>query len=227
DLAIAPGETVALVGASGSGKSTLINLIARFYAPTAGRITLDDAPLDTLPLAWLRSQLGWVGQHVVLFDDSIAANIAYGQPDAPEAEIRAAARAAHALEFIDALPDGLATRVGANGSQLSGGQRQRIAIARAFLRNAPILLLDEATSALDNASERAVKDALVELRKNRTVVVVAHRLSTIRDADRIVVMAHGRIVEVGDHATLLAAQGAYARLLASGEGLLDTDAVAQ
>ena len=227
DLAIAPGETVALVGASGSGKSTLINLIARFYAPTAGRITLDDAPLDTLPLAWLRSQLGWVGQHVVLFDDSIAANIAYGQPDAPEAEIRAAARAAHALEFIDALPDGLATRVGANGSQLSGGQRQRIAIARAFLRNAPILLLDEATSALDNASERAVKDALVELRKSRTVVVVAHRLSTIRDADRIVVMAHGRIVEVGDHATLLAAQGAYARLLASGEGLVDTDAVAQ
>ena len=226
DLAIAPGETVALVGASGSGKSTLINLIARFYAPTAGRITLDDAPLDTLPLAWLRSQLGWVGQHVVLFDDSIAANIAYGQPDAPEAEIRAAARAAHALEFIDALPDGLATRVGANGSQLSGGQRQRIAIARAFLRNAPILLLDEATSALDNASERAVKDALVELRKNRTVVVVAHRLSTIRDANRIVVMAHGRIVEVGDHATLLAAHGAYARLLASGEGLLDTDAAA-
>ena len=227
DLRVAPGETVALVGASGSGKSTLVSLIARFYAPTAGRITLDDAPLDTLPLAWLRSQLGWVGQHVVLFDDSIAANIAYGQPDVPEADIRAAARAAHAMEFIDALPDGLATRVGANGSQLSGGQRQRIAIARAFLRNAPILLLDEATSALDNASERAVKDALVELRKSRTVVVVAHRLSTIRDADRIVVMAHGRIVEVGDHATLLAAHGAYARLLASGEGLVDTDAVAQ
>jgi subfamily B ATP-binding cassette protein MsbA len=136
---------------------------------------------------------------VVLFDDTIAANIAYGRPDVPEADIIAAARAAHAMEFIDKLPDGLATRVGANGSQLSGGQRQRIAIARAFLRDAPILLLDEATSALDNESERAVKDALVELRRNRTVIVIAHRLSTIRDADRIVVMERGRIVEAGTH----------------------------
>ncbi|TXG87360.1 MAG: ATP-binding cassette domain-containing protein, partial [Zoogloea sp.] len=178
---------------------------------------LDGASLDSLPLAHLRQQLGWVGQQVVLFDDSIAANIAYGRPDVPEADIIAAARAAHAMEFIDKLPDGLATRVGANGSQLSGGQRQRIAIARAFLRDSPILLLDEATSALDNESERAVKDALIELRKNRTVIVIAHRLSTIRDADRIVVMERGRIVESGTHDSLVAAGGAYARLLASGE----------
>ena len=216
-LDVHPGQTVALVGASGSGKSTLINLIARFFEPGAGRILLDGTPLASLPLAHLRAQLGWVGQQVVLFDDTIAANIAYGRPDVSEADILAAARAAHALEFIDKLPQGLATRVGANGSQLSGGQRQRIAIARAFLRNAPILLLDEATSALDNESERAVKDALVELRKNRTVIVIAHRLSTIHDADKIVVMERGCIVETGTHESLQAAAGAYARLLASGE----------
>ncbi len=217
DLDIPPGQTIALVGASGSGKSTLVNLVARFYDIDEGRILLDGTPLSSLPLAHLRQQLGWVGQQVVLFDDSVAANIAYGRPDVPEAEIIKAARAAHAMEFIDKLPDGLATRVGANGSQLSGGQRQRIAIARAFLRDSPILLLDEATSALDNESERAVKDALIELRKNRTVIVIAHRLSTIRDADRIVVMERGRIVESGTHDTLVAAGGAYARLLASGE----------
>lgn len=216
-LAVHPGQTVALVGASGSGKSTLVNLVARFFEPGSGRILLDGQPLASLPLAHLRAQLGWVGQQVVLFDDTIAANIAYGRPDASEADIRAAARAAHALEFIDKLPDGLATRVGANGSLLSGGQRQRIAIARAFLRDAPILLLDEATSALDNESERAVKDALVELRRNRTVIVIAHRLSTIHDADLIVVMERGRIVETGTHDSLQAAGGAYARLLASGE----------
>ena len=220
-LAVHPGQTVALVGASGSGKSTLVNLVARFFEPGSGRILLDGQPLASLPLAHLRAQLGWVGQQVVLFDDTVAANIAYGRPGASEADIRAAARAAHALEFIDKLPDGLATRVGANGSLLSGGQRQRIAIARAFLRDAPILLLDEATSALDNESERAVKDALVELRKNRTVIVIAHRLSTIHDADLIVVMERGRIVETGTHAGLQAGGGAYARLLASGEAIPD------
>ncbi|MCK6393552.1 lipid A export permease/ATP-binding protein MsbA [Zoogloea sp.] len=217
NLEVHPGQTVALVGASGSGKTTLVNLIARFYEPSSGRILLDGTRLDALPLAHLRQQLGWVGQQVVLFDDSIAANIAYGRPDVPETDIIAAARAAHAMEFIDTLPEGLATRVGANGSQLSGGQRQRIAIARAFLRDAPVLLLDEATSALDNESERAVKDALVELRRNRTVIVIAHRLSTIRDADRIIVMERGRIVEAGTHDALVARGEAYARLLASGE----------
>ena len=217
ELDIRPGETVALVGASGSGKTTLVNLITRFFEPGQGRILLDDEPVADLPLGWLRSQIGWVGQQVVLFDDTLAANIAYGRPDVALADIEHAARAAHAWEFIAQLPEGLHTRVGANGSQLSGGQRQRIAIARAFLKNAPLLLLDEATSALDNESERAVKEALDRLRQNRTVIVIAHRLSTIRDASRIVVMERGRIVEIGTHAALAAAQGPYARLLASGD----------
>jgi subfamily B ATP-binding cassette protein MsbA len=226
-LDIPHGKTVALVGASGSGKTTVIQLIARFFEPESGRLLIDGEPVAEAPLAWLREQIGWVGQQVVLFDDSIAANIAYGRPDVPHEAIEAAALHAHAMEFIAKLPEGLGTRVGPNGSQLSGGQRQRIAIARAFLKNAPILLLDEATSALDNESERAVKDALAELRQNRTVLVVAHRLSTVRDADLIVVMEQGRIVEQGSHAALAAAGGAYARLLASGEGVMvDVDATA-
>ena len=169
----------------------------------------------------MRTQLGWVGQHVVLFDDTVAANIAYGRPDATPDQIARAAASANALDFIEALPKGLASRVGVNGGQLSGGQRQRIAIARAFVKDAPILLLDEATSALDNASERAVKDAVALLRQQRSVLVVAHRLSTVRDADRIIVMEHGRAVESGSHDELAAANGTYARLLASG-----TDALA-
>jgi subfamily B ATP-binding cassette protein MsbA len=219
-LTLKPGETVALVGSSGSGKTTIINLLARFFEPAQGLICLDGAPIQRMELAALRQQMAWVGQHVVLFDDTVAANIAYGRPDTPLADIEAAARAANAWDFISALPEGLASTIGVNGCQLSGGQRQRIAIARAFLKNAPILLLDEATSALDNASERAVKDALAQLRLNRTVLVVAHRLSTVRDADRIVVMDKGRMVECGSHQALLAANGTYARLLASGSGVL-------
>jgi subfamily B ATP-binding cassette protein MsbA len=215
-----PGETVALVGASGSGKSTLVNLAARFFECSKGQITLDGRALAAIELVALRQQLSWVGQHVVLFDDSVAANIAYGSPQTDEASIIAAAKAANAWEFIQDMPGGLAAGVGSNGGQLSGGQRQRIAIARAFLKDAPILLLDEATSALDNASERAVQESLARLRQNRSVLVVAHRLSTIRHADRIVVMDQGRVVEQGDHDSLLRAGGFYARLLASGAGAL-------
>jgi ATP-binding cassette, subfamily B, bacterial MsbA len=216
NLELKPGQTVALVGASGSGKSSAIHLVAQFFQPSEGRILLDGVPMNQIPLAALRRQISWVGQQVVLFDDTIAANIAYGQPDAKEEDIVAAAKHANAWDFIQSLPEGLASRVGVNGNQLSGGQRQRIAIARAFFKDTPILLLDEATSALDNTSERAVKDALHLLRKNRTVLVVAHRLSTIRDADSIVVLDTGRVVETGTHTDLLAAAGVYSRLLATG-----------
>lgn len=219
NLRIRAGTMVALVGASGSGKTSVIQLIPRFFEPQQGRILLDDQPICELPLAWLRAQIAWVGQHAVLFDATVAENIAYGHPTATEADIVEAARRAHALEFISRLPQGLHTRVGVNGRELSGGQRQRIAIARAFLKQAPILLLDEATSALDNESDRAIGLALDELRQNRSVVMVAHRLSTVREADLIVVMAHGRIVETGTHEMLSVADGPYARLLASGEAL--------
>ena len=221
NLELQAGETVALVGASGSGKTSVVQLMARFFSPTKGRILLDGQDIADMDLVTLRAQLGWVGQHVVLFDDTVAANIAYGRPDATPEQIAKAAASANALDFIEALPKGLASRVGVNGGQLSGGQRQRIAIARAFVKDAPILLLDEATSALDNASERAVKDAVALLRQQRSVLVVAHRLSTVRDADRIIVMEHGRAVESGSHEELAAANGTYARLLASG-----TDALA-
>ena len=223
-LSIEPGETVAFVGASGSGKTTLMALVARLFDAQQGQILIDGVRLQDMPLATLREQIALVGQHAALFDDSVAHNIAYGRQGASQADIETAARQAHALEFISKLPQGFDTRIGTNGNQLSGGQRQRLAIARAFLKNAPILLLDEATSALDNESERVVREALAELRRNRTVLVVAHRLTTIRDANRIVVMERGRIIETGNHDSLLAAQGAYARLLASGEDIVADDA---
>ncbi|HYC49173.1 MAG TPA: lipid A export permease/ATP-binding protein MsbA [Burkholderiales bacterium] len=213
DLAIAPGETVALVGPSGAGKTTLAGLVPRFYHPTGGRITLDGVDLEDLRLESLRANIALVSQDVVLFNDTVAANIAYGVLDrVSEADIVGAARAAHALEFIEHMPEGFQTLIGENGVKLSGGQRQRIAIARAVLRNAPILVLDEATSALDSESERHIQTALETLMRGRTTIVIAHRLSTVERADRIVVLDQGRIVETGSHADLLAAGGLYARL---------------
>ncbi len=212
-LAIEPGETVALVGPSGSGKSSLIHLLPRFYHPQSGHITVDGHDLESLTLESLRRQVSLVSQSVVLFNDTVAANIAYGRGErVNEASIVRAAEAAHAMEFIGGLPQGLHTQIGENGAKLSGGQRQRLAIARAILKDAPILLLDEATSALDTESERAVQAALEELMKGRTTIVIAHRLSTIERADRIVVLSEGRIVESGNHRELLSRAGMYAGL---------------
>lgn len=213
NLAINPGETVALVGASGSGKTTLVNLLPRFYPPTSGHILVDGVDTRDILLADLRGNIAFVDQNVVLFNDTVAANIAYGElGDIAEPEIRRAADAAYVTPFVDQMPQAFATLIGQDGVRLSGGQRQRLAIARAVLKNAPILVLDEATSALDTESERHIQQALETLKKGKTTLVIAHRLSTIQHADRIVVLDKGEIIEQGTHRQLLSHGGVYAKL---------------
>ena len=206
------GQVVAIVGPSGAGKSTMLELVPRFHDPTGGEIRLDGVPLPRLTRSSLRQAIGLVSQETVVLNDTVHANIGYGRPGATREHVRDAARAANALEFIDKLPDGFDTVLGERGTRLSGGQRQRVAIARALLRDPPLLILDEATSALDTESERLVQEAIDRLMKDRTVLVVAHRLATVQHADEIVVLDNGRIVEQGPHAALLAKGGLYRRL---------------
>ena len=212
NLTVRAGEVVAFVGSSGSGKTSLVSLVPRFYDPTEGAVLMDGRDLRDGTLQSLRAQIGIVSQDTVLFDDSVKNNIAYGRPGASDADIEAAARAAYAHDFIQRLPLGYETMIGEDGVKLSGGERQRLAIARAILRDPPIVILDEATSALDSESERIVQMAISNVMKNRTTLIIAHRLSTIQKADRIVVMEHGRIVEIGSHAELLGRDGVYRRL---------------
>ncbi len=213
-LTIGPGEVLALVGSSGAGKTTLVNLIPRFFEPSSGAILIDGTDLREIRLASLRQHIGIVSQETLLFDASIRDNIVYGHPDASDAAVMEAARAAYADEFIKELPNGYDTMIGERGAKLSGGQRQRVAIARAILRDPPILILDEATSALDSESERKVQMALANLMKNRTTFVIAHRLSTVQHADRIAVLDRGRVVELGSHEQLIRQQGSYQRIYA-------------
>lgn len=218
NLDIKPGETIALVGASGSGKTTLANLIPRFYQHSTGTIRIDGQDICNTRLSSLRSGIALVSQDIVLFNDTVRNNIAYGSmKDATDAEVQTATRSAHALDFIEKLPEGMQTMLGENGARLSGGQRQRIALARALLKNAPVLLLDEATSALDAESERNIQQALEEIRHRHTCIIIAHRLTTIESADRIVVLANGRIVESGSHSELIRNNGPYSRLYTNRE----------
>ncbi len=223
-LNINAGETVALVGASGSGKSTIANLIPRFYQGGEGRILLDGHDIRDLPLRQLREHISLVSQDIVLFNDTLRHNIAYGRSDASDEDIIRAAEKAHAMEFIEKLPEALNTTIGERGSKLSGGQRQRIALARALLKDSPILILDEATSALDTESEHAIKQAIEEIRQGRTCLIIAHRLSTIENADRVIVMDGSKIVESGTHEELLKLNGAYAKLyMINGDTIQERD----
>ena len=224
DLRIAPGEMIGLVGHSGSGKSTLVNLICRFYDVAEGAIQIDGVDIRALPVSDFRRNVGLVLQEPFLFFGTIADNIAYGKPDATRAEIVAAARAAHAHEFILRLPHGYDSLVGERGQALSGGERQRISIARALLIDPRILILDEATSSVDTATEKEIQKALDNLVKGRTTIAIAHRLSTLRKADRLVVLDRGRIVEVGNHDELIAREGAYYKLYQAQQRNVDTDA---
>jgi subfamily B ATP-binding cassette protein MsbA len=213
NFSVNAGQTVAIVGKSGGGKSTLVNMLPRFYEITSGEITIDGVNVNVYSLADLRKQFAFVSQDTTLFDDTVANNIAYGSDmSANPEQIIAAAKAAHAYDFIMQMPDGFDTKIGEDGVLLSGGQRQRIAIARALLKDAPILVLDEATASLDVHAERHIQQALDDLMKDRTVLVIAHRLSTVENADWIIVMDEGEIVETGTHATLLKKEGVYAAL---------------